>query len=41
MMDIYSHVLREMDVTAAEAFERKFDDAGAQIGAQKRKSDLK
>ncbi|MCY4653208.1 MAG: site-specific integrase [Dehalococcoidia bacterium] len=26
MSDIYSHVLREMDVDAAEAFERQFDD---------------
>ena len=40
-MDIYSHVLREMDVSAAEAFDRQFDDVGAQIGAQKRKSDLR
>ncbi|MCY4654660.1 MAG: tyrosine-type recombinase/integrase, partial [Dehalococcoidia bacterium] len=40
-MDIYSHVLREMDVSAAEAFDRQFDDAGAQIGAQKRKSSRK
>ena len=27
-MDIYSHVLREMDVAAAEAFESQFDDFG-------------
>ncbi len=27
-MDIYSHVMREMDVNAAEAFERQFDDVG-------------
>ena len=27
-MDIYSHVLREMDVAAAEAFERQFEDFG-------------
>ena len=34
-MDIYSHVLREMDVAAAEAFERQFHSVGAQNGAQK------
>ena len=39
-MDIYSHVLREMDVAAAEAFERKFGDVGAEIGAEKLKSYL-
>ena len=27
-VDIYSHVQREMDVAAAEAFESKFDDFG-------------
>ena len=37
-MDIYSHVLREMDVEAAEAFKRQFGDVGAQIGAQKRQT---
>ncbi|MYA61151.1 MAG: tyrosine-type recombinase/integrase [Dehalococcoidia bacterium] len=26
--DTYSHVMREMDVDAAEAFERKFDKFG-------------
>ena len=35
--DTYSHVLRGMDVAAAEVFEWKFCDAGA----QKRKSDLR
>ena len=39
-MDIYSHVLREMDVVAAEAFERQFDDVGAQFGARKRRTCL-
>ena len=27
-MSIYSHVMREMDIDAAEAFERQFDDVG-------------
>ena len=36
MSDIFPHVMREMDVVAAEAFEKKFDD----VGARKRKSDL-
>ena len=40
-MDIYSHVLRKVDVAAAEAFEKKFDEFWLANSLAKTKSDLR